>query len=128
MFILLLKFSSCQTHFSLIFHFFLDIKYLIFFQISYSVKQRDTHKNAWIAPKEKSHGPEFLDNFYFFILSFDTFNIEEHIESLVYDASSFLVSVGGNLGLFLGFSCLSVLFGLIGICKNNEHWWKASIK
>jgi hypothetical protein len=57
-------------------------------------------------------------------MSYDTFNIEEHIESLVYDASSFLVSVGGNLGLFLGVSCLSVLLALINFFSNRGCWLK----
>jgi hypothetical protein len=57
-------------------------------------------------------------------MSYDTFNIEEHIESLVYDASSFLVSVGGNLGLFLGVSCLSVLLALINFFSNKGRWLK----
>ena len=39
--------------------------------------------------------------------------MEERVESLVYDFSAFLVATGGNLGLFLGFSCLSVGFGII---------------
>jgi len=38
---------------------------------------------------------------------------EEKIERLEYDLANFLVSAGGNLGLFLGLSCLSVLFGII---------------
>jgi hypothetical protein len=61
-------------------------------------------------------------------MKYETFNVEEHVESLVYDASNFLVSVGGNLRLFLGFSCLSVLFYLINICQNNGFWRKISSK
>jgi hypothetical protein len=57
-------------------------------------------------------------------MNYNTFNVEEHVESLAYDASSLLVSVGGNLGLFLGFSCLSVLFALINICQNYGFRWK----
>ncbi len=46
-------------------------------------------------------------------LMYDKFIIEEHVETLVYDTASFLAQAGGNLGLFLGFSCLSVLLGCI---------------
>ena len=44
---------------------------------------------------------------------FESFAIEEQVESLVYDEANFWAAVGGNLGLFLGFSCLSLLFDLI---------------
>ncbi len=65
-----------------------------------------------------------MDTHYFITLYYSTFNVEEHIESLIYDASSFVVSVGGNLGLFFGFSCLSVLFACINYFKNRRSWWK----
>jgi len=35
--------------------------------------------------------------------------VEERFETLVHDTGSLLASAGGNLGLMLGFSCLSVL-------------------
>ena len=35
------------------------------------------------------------------------------METLDYDVGTFWTSVGGNLGLFLGFSCLSVLFAIV---------------
>jgi hypothetical protein len=62
---------------------------------------------------------ELLDNNYFFMLHFKTFDVEENIESLVYDASNLLISIGGNLGLFLGFSAMSVLFSFIDVLENN---------
>jgi hypothetical protein len=40
-------------------------------------------------------------------------DVEERVETLVYDAGNFLAAVGGNLGLLLGFSCLSTVFTLI---------------
>jgi hypothetical protein len=40
-------------------------------------------------------------------------DVEERIETLVYDVGSFLAAAGGNLGLLLGFSCLSTIFGFI---------------
>jgi hypothetical protein len=43
--------------------------------------------------------------------------IEERVESLVYDVPTLLVATGGNLGLFLGFSCLSVGLGMIKLLK-----------
>jgi len=38
---------------------------------------------------------------------------EERIETLIYDAVGLISSVGGSLGLFLGFSCLSLVLVLI---------------
>jgi len=88
------------------------------------VKHKDTHKHGWIEPRNSSHGPEFMNNYYALVIYYETFDVEEHVESLVYDAGNFLISVGGNLGLFLGFSCLSVLFALINVLKNNWRKWK----
>jgi Amiloride-sensitive sodium channel len=41
-----------------------------------------------------------------------TLATEQRIQSLDYDFGNFLVAAGGNLGLFLGMSCLSVLWSL----------------
>jgi hypothetical protein len=35
----------------------------------------------------------------------------------VYDVGNLLAAVGGNLGLFLGFSCLSLLLGVLRVAK-----------
>jgi hypothetical protein len=43
--------------------------------------------------------------------------VEEQIERLAYDFGNFLAAAGGNLGLFLGFSCLPMLLGFISIFK-----------
>ena len=50
-----------------------------------------------------------LDNEFYLTLSFSTIDTEERVESLVYDLGNFFAAAGGNLGLFLGFSCLSGL-------------------
>jgi hypothetical protein len=39
--------------------------------------------------------------------------VEEQVETLIYDAGGFLAAAGGNLGLFVGFSCLSVIFSIL---------------
>ena len=51
----------------------------------------------------------------FFLLSiyYKTLMVEERTETLIYDVPGLLSAAGGNLGLMLGFSCLSVLFGAI---------------
>ena len=48
-----------------------------------------------------------------FSLKYENFNVEEHVETLIYDATNFLAQAGGNLGLLLGLSCLSLMFGFI---------------
>jgi hypothetical protein len=41
---------------------------------------------------------------------YSSLSVEEHFETLVFDSGSLLAAAGGNLGLFLGFSCLSLIF------------------
>ena len=45
--------------------------------------------------------------------SFETMDTEERMETLTYDLGNFLVAAGGNLGLFLGFSCFSLMVTFI---------------
>jgi hypothetical protein len=40
-------------------------------------------------------------------------DVDEETETLVYDLGTFLAALGGNLGLALGFSCLSILLGIV---------------
>jgi hypothetical protein len=47
--------------------------------------------------------------------------VEEKAETLIYHVGNFLAAAGGNLGLFLGFSCLSVLFELIKFAETYLH-------
>jgi hypothetical protein len=47
-----------------------------------------------------------LDEFYVF-LAYETLHVEKRIEILLVDVESFIAATGGNLGLFLGFSCFS---------------------
>jgi len=42
-------------------------------------------------------------------LSFQTFMVKVESEAYLFDFSNFLSAIGGNLGLALGFSCLTVL-------------------
>jgi hypothetical protein len=44
---------------------------------------------------------------------YETHSVEELFEMIVFDIGSLLVGAGGNLGLFLGFSCLSIVFSLL---------------
>ena len=68
------------------------------------------HKNNAFLPENFANPGEGHFTFYPYLSAYP---IEEKIEKLEYDLTSFLVSAGGSLGLFLGFSCLSILFGMI---------------
>lgn len=56
-------------------------------------------------------------------LSYESLIVEERIESLVYDAGSFLSAIGGNLGLFLGFSCLTMLLGILKLAEKFKQFF-----
>jgi hypothetical protein len=67
-------------------------------------------RNTYFEPDEK----HIVDNDIFqLIVSFKTMNIEAKKETYVYDNVNFLTAAGGTLGLFMGFSCLSIIFSLI---------------
>ena len=76
-------------------------------QTSYTFKVNYFHKNNVLMPDNKANNSK--DHLYMYVY-FPTFSVEEKIESLEYDLANLLVSAGGNLGLFMGLSCLSVLF------------------
>ena len=46
-----------------------------------------------------------------------TLQVEERVVTLVYDIENLLPSFGGNLGLFLGFSCLSLMLVMLDLSK-----------
>ncbi len=48
-----------------------------------------------------------------------SYNVEEQFESLVYDLGSFFVSAGGNIGLVLGFSILSIALSVISLAEEK---------
>ena len=48
---------------------------------------------------------------------YDTMVVEQQNEILVYDWSRFLSALGGTLGLYLGFSCFTMINGLIDLSK-----------
>ena len=85
-------------------------------QTSYDANIRYFHKSA-VIDTDNSLGENFSDSKVMFALGYETLLIEEHAESLVYDVTNFLAAAGGNLGLFLGFSCMSVFYGTIKIIK-----------
>ena len=67
------------------------------------------HENSWYLYEELSDTKPFFGLFYFY----DTLRVEEKIETLIFDLGGVLAAAGGNLGLCLGFSCLSILHSMI---------------
>ena len=70
------------------------------------------HQNSWIDTDENS---DLAKERHILSFSYTTLKQEVAIVTLVYDAENFLTSLGGNLGLFLGFSCLSLLISVLKI-------------
>ena len=57
----------------------------------------------------------FLDEKAGFVLAYfyGSLSMEMKTEKLVYDFGNALVAVGGSMGLFLGFSCLSIAWTVL---------------
>ena len=87
-------------------------------QTSYKVSVRNVQKNkADIYELEDTPLDQLVQAFYF-IYGFDTLNTEQRIETLDYDFGNLVVAAGGNLGLFLGLSCLSILMPVVDFMEN----------
>jgi len=54
---------------------------------------------------------------FIFSMNYDSFTMETTVETLRYDLVDFLTQAGGNLGLFLGFSCFSILISGIDLLR-----------
>jgi hypothetical protein len=74
---------------------------------TYETNVRHYHKTSWVDLKDHES-----DQFYL-ALAYSTLNVEQKTETLVYDFGTMLTAAGGNLGLFLGFSCLTFLLDII---------------
>ena len=74
-------------------------------QTIFTTKKRFLHKNVM---EDNLLGQNNSNSFLVEIYS-NKGVVEESEEMLIYDFGNFVAAAGGNLGLFLGFSCLSVL-------------------
>jgi len=90
-------------------------------QVSYKYELEYQGKSSFYDPKKPfNHNSEYFVFFTFF----NKLETEERTETLIYDAVNFLSAAGGNLGLFVGFSCLSVIFAIIDlICKHLSRYY-----
>ena len=76
-------------------------------QTSYNIEVDYLSRFSYMNPAK----PELLQSKHFHLdFFFKKIDIEERTETLVYDFVTLLSAGGGNLGLFVGFSCLSVLY------------------
>jgi hypothetical protein len=80
----------------------------------YKIRLVHTHKNAFELFTGKP--PEDQHYLYFY---FDSHETEILTESLFVDFSSLVAHIGGNLGLFIGFSCLSIFILIVEIIGNR---------
>ena len=64
------------------------------------------HRNSWVETSDLLTLP---DDGYKLNLAYGSLQLEETVVTLAFDLENFLTSLGGNLDLFLGLSCLSML-------------------
>jgi hypothetical protein len=84
-------------------------------QLTYKIAVEQYHENNYMLVGNMM---EESKNYYTLMVNNPSATVEEQIESLEYDLVDLLASAGGNLGLLLGFSCLSVLFSFINFTAN----------
>ena len=84
---------------------------------NYKTDLKYMHKNS-LTLNEGLFEDENVFILYFF---YTTLTVEEKIETLIYDLGGLMAAAGGNLGLCLGFSCLSILFSTIAVIS---YVWK----
>ena len=70
-------------------------------KVSYDASFREMHKNARILYEAKNSSVSF-------VLKYDDLKVETEEEYFVMSIRSLISNIGGFLGLFLGFSCLSL--------------------
>jgi len=80
-------------------------------QTIYEIDLQQFHQNNNGAEGNKSLA--LIGKGVMFSLEYNKFVLEQHVENLIYDTGNFLAQAGRNLGHFLGFSCLSLLFDVI---------------
>jgi len=81
---------------------------------TYKLKVIYLHMNAWFDRYNLSRYPRgtFSINYYY-----ETLDVEETMENLVMDLGGLLAEAGGNIGLLLGFSLISLVFSFIECCE-----------
>ena len=93
---------------------------------TYSLNLKYYHENSESPFSQGSEKTTDARRSFVLFYYFNSLLLEERIETLVFDLGDFFSSAGGNLGLFLGFSCLSVLFSFISGIKYASKFFKVS--
>ena len=84
---------------------------------SYNYNIKYLHRHSWI---DFENTPiETLEKAGAVSLAYNSLLVEERIEAYVYDLENLMTSIGGNLGLFLGFSCFSTFVALLKFFCNK---------
>jgi hypothetical protein len=88
---------------------------------TYKFSTKVTHLTNWI-DIDGRFPDSIFENSSSAAIRFDSMLIGEEVETYVYDFGNFVVALGGNLGLMLGFSCLSVLFSIIQFISKKAEF------
>lgn len=83
---------------------------------SYEYKIAYQSNHSYFDPKNRN---KFPNGYFHLNMFFHTLEVEERTETFVYDIVNFLSAAGGNLGLFIGFSCFSVLCSAIDLLGSH---------
>ena len=78
------------------------------------VEQQYVHKNSWIEPLRTD---DKKDEFFIFQMNYKSKQVQEIVTTFQNDLGSLFSAGGGNLGLFLGFSCLSLLLNFVNFIQ-----------
>ena len=84
---------------------------------SYTYNLKYFHKNSWIDVDNSTTA--LIETAGVVTLSFSSLLVEERKEAYMYDLENLMTSIGGNLGLFLGFSCFSTFVALLQFFFNK---------
>jgi len=75
-------------------------------QTSYDYNIEYYSAKSWFHP---AYPDQNTDNIFLLNFLYRRLDTEEQTEAIVYDIGNVLTAAGGNLGLFMGFSCLSII-------------------
>jgi hypothetical protein len=82
------------------------------------VKVSYFHRNSYLAIEMNK---ALERNTFYLYFYYSSLVVEKRVETLVYDIGGFLAAAGGNMGLMLGLSFLTILFSAI-------DWTKATLQ